>query len=213
MNRRGMTLIEILIATTIGVLVLWGIGQVDVSRVRLGEQARRTGSADVEAALALAHMGRFLQDADLVNVINPTSVQFRRFIGDPTVAGDFDIPANYQWAQYQFVNAIPPNADFIRFDDNATPPCGNPEETFEASNLQVQFEDAAGTPPGGPPLPGPEDNNLLRITIRAALPPPPTPPPPTPNVFTTEVVIRSGAYTKVLTGLSPNAPGPPGTCP
>ena len=199
MNARGMTLIEILTATTIALIVILAIGQVDVSRVRLSEESRQRSGVGLNAAFAIAHMGRLLQEADLVNLLGPTSLQFRRFTGDPTAAGALDTPANYQWAQYQLADVNPADGtmDTIQFNDNTSAGCGAAEDSFDATSLLMQYRDEAGTPPGGEPLGG-LDNNLLLITVNGD--------------FTTEVVIRNGAYTNVATGLSTAAGGPPGSC-
>lgn len=204
MNARGLTLIEILIAATIAFIVMLAIGQIDVSRVRLGEEARRRANAGMDATLAIAHMGRLLQEADRVNLVGPDSIQFRRFTGDPTAAGALDNPANYHWAQYKLVDLNPTPIvdgimDTIQFnDDTGVVGCGSPEDAFGAGSLLFQYQDEATTPPpGGEPLGG-DDNNLLLITTSGGL--------------TTEVVLRSGAYTNLTTGLSTAAGGPPGSC-
>ena len=199
MNPRGITLVEIMVAATLMFLVILAIGQVDVSRVRLSEEARKRGGSETDAAMALAHMGRFLQEADRVNLIGPTSLQFRRFIGNPSVAGALDNVANYRWAQYTLADVNPADGtmDTIQFNDDAAAGCGAAEDGFQATSLLLQYQDEAGAPPGGEPFGG-DDNNLLLITVNGR--------------FNTEVVIRGGAYTNVATGLSTAPGGPPASC-
>jgi hypothetical protein len=198
MNARGMTLIELMTATVLSVLVILAIGQVDVSRVRLSDEVRRRATAQSEAALALAHMAKSLQQADRIQWINPSDIQFRRFIGDPTAPGALDNAANYRWAQYQLVdiNPVDGTMDTIRFYDDTAGGCGV-DDSFGASGLTIQYRDEAVAPPGGePPV---QDNNVLQMTIEGR--------------YTTEVTIRGGAYTDLMTGLAPlGVSDPPGSC-
>ena len=201
MNARGFTLTELLIGAALGFMMILALGQVDVSRVRLAEEGRRRAGNDTEAALALAQMGRLLNDADRVQLLGPTNMQFRRFIADPSVPGALDNAANYRWAQYKLVDVVAPaGMDTIQFFDDTNSGCGV-DEIFTATDLVIQYRNEAGTPPGGEPAVAPpgSDNNVLQILISGR--------------FSTDVTIRAGAYTGVMTGLvSPGVSNPPAPC-
>lgn len=185
----GFTLIELLTATVLSVIVLLAIGEVDVARVRLSQEIRQRGQHQAEAAFALAFMARSLQQADRVVLLSPTSVQFRRFTGNPAVAGALDNAANYTWGQYRLAGA-----DVILTDAG----CAVNEIFAAVNSLDLQYVDEAPAPPGSePPV---QDNNVLQISTDSGR-------------YTTEVVLRAGAYTNVMTGLAPaGVSDPPGSC-
>ncbi len=185
-HARGFTLIELFTAMALSMIVVLAIGQIDVSRVRLSQEIRRRAPA--EAAFALAYMARSLQQADRIVLLSLTSVQFRQFTGDPTAAGALDIPANYTWGQYRLVGL-----DIVSYSAS----CAVNEAFTALNSLDIQYADEAPAPPGGdPPV---QDNNVLQIIVDGR--------------YTTELTIRAGAYTNLMTGLAP--PGvsdPPAPC-
>ena len=195
-------MIEILTASVITVIVLLAIGQVDVSRVRLAQEVRR--EAPAQGALALAYMVKSLQQADRVELLSPTSIQFRQFIGaDPAAPGALEDATLYHWGQYKLVDIDP--ADDGTMDTIALyiSGCGtnNINERFTAQTLSIAYQDVAGAPPGGvePPVQDHQDNNVLQISIDGR--------------FITEVTLRGGAYTNVMTGLAPpDVSNPPAAC-
>lgn len=195
MNARGMTLIEILTATVVlSVVVILAIGQVDVTRVRLSEEVRRSGTGQAEAALALAHIVRSIQEADRVQLLSSISIQLRRFMGDPAAPGALDNGANYLWVQYRFDAAL---GAILFFDDTAA---GCVESTrFSVSSLDMKFIDPSPAPPGGEPFASGDDNNVLDVKVDGR--------------YSGRGTMRSGAYTKVLTGLAPaGVSDPPPSC-
>ena len=199
-NARGLSLIELMIAIGIGFVVLLAIGQIDVSRVRLSEAVRRRNTDDMQAAMAAAQMSKLLREADRIALNSPTSVQFRRFVGDPTAPGAMDNTANYRWAQFKLVDrSAPVGMDTIEFyDDTGAGNCGV-DDQYAATALDIHYRDeVTQPPPGGEPLGGP-DNNVLEILIN--------------DRFPADVTIRAGAYTNHMGGLLPvGSAGPAGPC-
>lgn len=184
----GFTLMEVLVAMALSAVVVLAIGQVDVSRVRLSGEVRR--QAQSEAVLALSHIAQRLRPADRVNLISPSSIQIRQFIGDPTVGGAMDNPANYRWDQYTLVGG-----EILLYEDTVNG-CGI-DERFIATSLAVQFIDQAQAPPGGELAP--PDNNLLVVTVDGR--------------FTSQVTIRASAYSNVPNGSAlPGVSNPPAAC-
>ena len=182
MKKSGFALIEMLTATALALVVILAIGQVDVTRVRLSEEVRRRGS--LEPALALAHMAKYLQQADRIQLNSATDVQFRIPLGTT-----FDVPGNYQWYQYKLVGTT------LRFCSGAAV-----DAQFQLSGaapLAIQYRDEAPAPPGGePPV---QDNNVLEVLIN--------------NQYRDEVTIRAGAYTNAPNGLAPaGVSDPPAGC-
>ena len=173
-------------ATALSLIVILAIGQVDVTRVRLSEEVRKRGS--LEPALALAHMSRYLQQADRINLIGPTNVQFRRFTEDATVTGALDNPANYVWSQYKLAGTT------LQFCNGSSV-----DTQFSGiTTLTIQYVDEEPLPPPGGD-PANQDNNVLEFVIN--------------NQFRDEVTIRAGAYSNVMTGLAPaGVSDPPGSC-
>jgi len=196
---RGFTLMELAAASTIALVVLLAIGQVDVTRVYLTQDIRQKTSEQSEASLAMAHMTRALQKADRIRLISPDSIQFR--VPRGPLGLDLDQAASYRWAQYRLAGSQ------IQFFDNigaapAAPACGA-DFTFNGiSGLTFAYADESMAPPGNtePLAPSTADNNMLLVTISWDAD-------PGPGVdiksYTGEVMIRGGAYTDLMTGLAP----------
>lgn len=210
MNRDGVTLTELLIASAVGLVVVLSIGQVDMTRIRLMNEVLRPATLS-EAALAMHDMTKHLMQADRVVVLTPDNVQFRI---PPANAADLDNPASYRWAQYKLVDGPDPDAlpDTINFyDDTAGGGCGV-DATFgggvSASNVVVTmalnviyFNEDSPPPPGGdPPM---NDNNTVRITVTQSWTPPSGPPTTASN--SGSVTLRAAAYSDVDAGVfAPN---------
>ena len=186
-NSSGFTLIELLTATLLSVIVILAIGQVDVSRVRLSQEIRRRGPGD--QAFAMAYIAKSLQNADRINLVSQTSVQFREFTGDPAAAGAFDDPANYSWRQYRLAGSQ------IILSDSACTPL----QSFSGiTSLLIQYEPSGAPPPSGYTQLF-SDNNVLLFTIDGQ--------------YTSEITIRAGAFTDTMTGLAPPlVSNPPAAC-
>jgi hypothetical protein len=184
---RGFGLIEMITATALALIVILAIGQVDVTRVRLSEEVRKRGA--LEPALALAHMANHLKQADRINLVSPTNVQFRVPLGT-----NFDVADNYQWHQY-------------KLDGTTLQFCTGDSVDAQFSGitaLDIHYEDVEPlAPPGGDPFdPAPEDNNVLEFVINDIN-----------DQYRSEVTIRAGAYTNFMMGLAPaGTSDPPGGC-
>jgi hypothetical protein len=187
----GFTLVEILSAVTISLVIILGIGQVDVTRILIKEQVLIFD----QSAAAMTHIAKQLQQADRINLISAQSIQFRIPLNQP--AGNLDNAANYKWSQYRYDGT----ANQILFFDNIgtpTPTCGV-DRTFtgiSAMNLQYQNEEPIAPPGGEPPV---QDNNILLLTVSNR----------TNATLTTQVTIRAGAYTNLMDGLAPSGTSNP----
>ena len=67
-GQRGLTLMELLVASTISLVVILAVGQLDVSRILLSQQVRETSTVGSEAQLAVLQFVRDAQQADRVNL-------------------------------------------------------------------------------------------------------------------------------------------------
>lgn len=199
---RGITLFELMLASALGLAVIVAVGQLDVSRTRLHEQISATAGS--EAVLALAHMGRNLEQADRINRLNASDVQFR-IAHDPDHLGD---ATGYQWSQYRLIGH-----DIVFYHDvgdaRTEPDCTEDERFHEIAALNVQYRDAASAPPPGGEPGGGFDNNVLEIYVRTE-----HPQTGAQTTYTGEATLRASAYTALLTGLSgPGVSEPPASCP
>lgn len=224
-HRHGMTLTEVLVASTLALLVVIGIGRVDMTRFYIGEEIRqRSAAAGVgqqEAALAALHLSKFLERADRVNLINTGQPGVHPFSGPldeaniqlripqcPTAPPDaacFADAANYRWSQYARIG------NELRFYEDTVSTCSNMRVlAHQLSSFTIAYLDTAPAPPGGEPLPGPPtpnpaDNNMLGFTVAwddGATPTPLT------HAFRGAVAIRAGAYSDV----NADCAGPTGPC-
>jgi len=228
MNRDGVTLAELLIASAVGLVAILTIGQVDMTRVHLMNQVLRPATLS-EAALGMHHMVTNLMQADRVVVLTPDNVQLRI----PQDATDLDNPASYRWNQYKLVDGPDPDAlpDTINFyeDTGGAGGCGvdaafgggaSASNVVMAMALNVVYADEDSPPPpgGDPPM---NDNNTVRITVTQSWTPPSGP--PTTESNSGSVTLRAGAYSNLEAGafdpndsssglLTPLAPDPIGGC-
>jgi len=204
----GMTLTEVLVATALAMVVLFGILTADVARFRMGEDIRQRSSVTSaergRAAFAIIHLTKHLERADRLDLgaTTPGLYQFRWPAGctQATLPGCLDVAANYDWDQYRLTGSQ------LEFNTNrGTGGCGAwTALSRQIAGFTVQYSDEAPAPPGGDPVN--QDNNMVRFTIQwndtASL----------SQDFTAQVAIRGGAYTNVDTGLSPVSP-PSAACP
>jgi len=194
---RGLTLMELVVASVLAVVVVLGIGSIDVARVRMQEEIRQTSDAAspgrMEAALTMITIRRGFENADRINLIGPSNLQIRVPLGTT-----FDAAGDYRWDQYKLVG------NELRLYSGG---CGSPKVlASQITNLSVAYQDVAAAPPGGEP-PN-QDNNVLSYSlawsdgVRT-------------QVFPGWVTIRSGAYTNIATGLDGSGGDvspPPGGC-
>lgn len=174
---RGVTHMELLIASSMTVGLVLALGTMDGSRVQREQHLREQAGAAFfreEAALASLLLPNLLMQADRLNIVNPSTIQARRFRPDPSARADapsqqcavgscttagqmplaccFNIAANYQWDQYQLNgNAFERYAD--AWDSSAqTTRCGNPEVlSRRIVSVNFRYKDSAPAPAGGDP--------------------------------------------------------------
>ncbi|MBI3322040.1 MAG: hypothetical protein HYZ91_07230 [Candidatus Omnitrophica bacterium] len=179
---RGLTLTEVMIASTLAVVVIVIIGVLDMTRFRMQEDLRRhspVGSEQGQAALAAFTLGKNLERADRINILStgiaaaaPTgavgfgNVQLRRVecAPAPVTPACLDNPASYHWDEYRRVGGA------LQYFANTQIPanCASPVILArEVTSLTFRYVNAAGPPPGGDPFaPDPADNNALRYELR-----------------------------------------------
>jgi len=195
---RGVTLLELLIASSLGLVVLLALGQVDVTSIILGSHAKSLSTFQAEAAFSMTHLARSLQQADRANLKSSSNVQIRIPTGT-----SFDDPDNYNWVQYRYDSG----SKEIRYFDPASS-CIVATRFRDIGSLDVHYLDESPPPPGDdPPVPG--DNNVLEFTVSSTTDPQTN----TTFTFTGEVTMRAGAYTGLMTGLtSAGVSEPPAAC-
>lgn len=91
-------MIEIMLASVLGIVILLGLAHVDVARILVGRDADSMADVQAEPSVALAHIVRTMQQADRVDV-NLPDVQIRIPPEDPTA---LDVPTSYRWVQYHY---------------------------------------------------------------------------------------------------------------
>lgn len=214
---------ELLIASAIGFIVILVVGQTDVTRVLLAEQARGRATQYMEAVYAMNHMLKQLKNADRVVLVergnNPPAAPYAKVMfrvpTSVTSAGTAGNVNNYTWRQYSHTG---PLLNQVLFYDNI--PIGGPcppvtsKIAFGITGLVLRYMDESPAALGGDPigthLAPPEDNNMLKIEIT-------TPDPKTPGGYITirgETRLGSTAYTKLLVGLTGDTVAPnPASCP
>ena len=124
-GQRGVTLLEVMIASAIAIVIALGLAMVEGTRARVHEDTRRRVVDEPErknASLAALHIAKSLETADRMNLVPATSVYQVRMSVCPTSAPPscFDAAVNYQWVQYRL------NANELRLYQFARPPAGCP---------------------------------------------------------------------------------------
>jgi hypothetical protein len=196
---------ELVVASTISVVVVLALGQVDVTRLLLSQRVRDTAQTNSEALFALAALVRDAQQADRVNVVSASDVQLRLPAGNCVVPagvpdpGCFDNPANYRWVEYKLAGTT---VQF--FDDTAGGACGVDRTFYDITALSVAYVDAVTqAPPGGEPFAASQaDSNVLQVQMTTA-------PSQTGDAMTyTDVVtLRAGVYSNVNASGSDSGSG------
>ncbi len=215
-SQDGMTLTEILIASTVAMVVLFGIVTTDVARFRVGEDLRRrSGVMSLErgnAALAVIHLTKHLERADRIDLGNavPGLYQLRTPAGcaggAPPPASCFDDPTKYVWDQYRWNNVL----NQIEFNTmGSTGTCGAwTVISRQIAVFTMQYKDEGFPPPGTLPLD--KDNNMALCIIQWN-----DPASGLSQTFQNQVAIRARAYANVDTrGAPPGISEPPvAACP
>lgn len=214
LTRAGMTLLEVLIASFLGVLVIIGLTSLDITRSRMQEDIRRrSGLLTPEhgrVALAAIHLTKHLERADLLDLSNAALPRFRTPAGCtggvPPAPACFDNPASYTWDMYRIT------AGDLQFASRVGGVCTAWSTlASQVTGLAVQFQDAAPKPAGvEPAASAPADNNMALFRIDWS-----EPVTGRTHDFTGEVAIRAGAYANVDTGMASSAAvsPPPAACP
>lgn len=238
MSARGMTLLELLLASGIGFVIILALGHVDVTRIRMSQDISERIQGSGESSLAIVSIVRDVERADRVRMLtdactvpgapltSSSCVQIRipeidrngpgggpNACPNCTTAASpnpccFNIGDNYRWVQYRF------NAGTIERYDETVQNC-NQQQTFTGiSGLTVSYVDEAQAPLGAlgaEPLPGNEDNNMVQVVVQWPNPADPA----TPYTTLSQVALRATPYTNVPNGLdvsNPPVSPPPGPC-
>jgi len=165
-------MLELLVASVIGIVIMLALGNIDATRVYLTDQIRRSSTSLSEASLAVSLAIRDIQQADRVIVLNANSVLVR--IPQPSATSNLpaslDDPANYKWVEYKYDDVA---KEIILYD----PPCTvrqrfgrcTPSDAVCFSGLAIQYNNESPVPPGGDPsgpsLNPPDDNNTLQFKL------------------------------------------------
>jgi len=218
-SQDGMTLTEVLIATTLAMVVLFGILTADVARFRMGEDIRKHSSVMSpergNAALAVIHLAKHLERADRLDLGNtvPGLYQIRWPAGcivggvlQPVTC--FNKQESYEWDQYQLTG------NQLKFNTVTTDPLGNRTcgawtvLSRQIAAFTLQYINGGFPPPGTPPLD--VDNNMAQFALQWS-----DPTSGLNQTFQSQVAIRARAYTNVDTrGAPPGVNEPPmAACP
>ena len=181
-DERGLTLAELLIASTLAFVVVMGITSIDVSRVRVEQDLRQRAAAgyseEMRAALAATRFAKSFEEADRIvlydsgftgvcpNPSGPRKAKIQvRYVTCPTTPPDatcLNTASNYHWDEYRISGAActsisPCTIEYLRDipPTAPTPPCPAPIVLAgQITSLRFRFLDAnTQAPPGGNPLP------------------------------------------------------------
>ena len=184
-RERGFTLMEMMVVTVIAMIVAAGIITMDAGRTRLGVQLlenSKQASEEQQAGVAAIQLGKDLERADRVNILNTGvpgvapfgppagfgNVQIRTPVGCMGAASPapacFDDPTNYAWVQYRRVGN-----DLLRYDDTGSG-CGSVRTvarqlgaTPQNDGFEFFFQDTtAGAPTWGVQA---DEVNVFNYTI------------------------------------------------
>lgn len=195
-TEQGVTLMELLLASSIGVVILLAMAHVDVTRILVGQQA--TGVADIQAdpAFAVTHLARSITKADRLNLISPSNVRIRI---PPDTGTGLDNPANYNWVQYRLdsdpMSGTRNTLFYFKINPDGTCTQASRFANIESLTLRPDVSNVGA-------------NNILEIIIAS------TADPQTREAvtFTGQATMRAGA-TDLTTGLLPSGVGDaPASC-
>lgn len=171
---QGFTLTELLIGSSLVVLVIIGASRIDTTRLGLElaiHQETIKGQPNrFEAALGALLIAESLTRADLVVLTNggspadPDTLQVRYSTCDKGYRTCFNTPDEYVWEQYAL-----DGARLVQYESRPNATCSVRRDFgVEIVNLQFEHVDAESQdPPGGPPgfVPYPLDNNMVRYAV------------------------------------------------
>ncbi len=174
-NERGMSLTEVLVASIIGLVVIVGIGSIDVTRFRIETKIRNDAGGDaavehLRAALATVTIARNLSVADrlyfndtvtakgIYQVRTPVFIQNDPVIcpvslgdcrGDTPPACCLDIAANYRWDQYALNDEN--GGQLTMYSDLVGAGCGQKTDMARqiSAPFKLEYHDRGKAPPGG----------------------------------------------------------------
>ena len=222
----GMTLTEVLVASALALVVVVGIGRLDVARFQIGEDIRRVsvgrGIGHQETALAALHLSKHFEVADRLLLINSGVPGSPPFAGGPAGFANvqlripvcpavpptpacYDVATSYRWDQF-----VRNGAELRYYSNTDTAGCGNLRVLArEIGSFTLTLMDTATLPPPGgesfdPPA-APADNNVVEYALlwdNGAAPTPLT------HEFRGMVAARSVTYSD----LNTNCAGPGGPC-
>jgi len=125
-HQRGVTLLEIMIASAIATVIMLGLGMIEGTRARVTEAVRQPLFVEPErknAALAALRIAKSLEVSDRFNLVPvpaPGLYQIRTTLCASSTPGCFDIAGNYVWLQYRLNTAT----GELRLYTIPTPPPG-----------------------------------------------------------------------------------------
>lgn len=212
-----MTLTELLIASTIAMVVVFGITTTDVMRVRVQEDLRRrvgavVGPSQTQAAIVPIALSHQLEAADRVVLVNPTGTPPSASTLQIRIpqATNFDRDTNYRWDQYLYDSTRKELRYYANTDTNTGGGCGNvPPVVGQLSSVSFYYVDAESlAPAGGDPdrsvFPSsPADTNILGYAITWS-------DGSRSQTFSGLMALRAAPYSDVKAGTGSSGPGDSG---
>lgn len=171
---QGFTLTELLLGSSLVVLVVMGASRLDTTRLGLElgiHQATISGQPNrFEAAFGALRIAESVTRADLVVLTNggsptdPDTLQVRYSTCAEGYRTCFNTPDDYVWEQYALEGAR-----LVQYESRPDAACSVRRDFgTEIVNLQFEHVDAeTQDPPGGAPsfVPYPLDNNMVRYAV------------------------------------------------
>ena len=175
-NKRGVTLIEILLAGAAAVVVVVGVTAIDANRARMQQNLRTRIVNDADLAIVSSHFAKNLTQADRfilrdsgdAGVTPPGTmgegdlqVRFPTCPVQPADPSCFDVAANYHWGEYWLHGGV------LRYFSDTQSGCGSSTVLGEhILSATFQYKDEAAFPdPALEPFPGGVDNNAIEYRI------------------------------------------------
>jgi len=181
-DARGVSVLEVLMASAIAIVVILGLGVMDANRGRQqNEMSTRTRTLQDQTGVSLAmlHIAQTIERADRLNIpATLDKLQARRLIcpaascpsgcqTEPLAPSCFDASTNYQWVEYRRLSDG--TLQFLTNQGGGV--CGTPLILSDRiTALKFQYvAPAAGesAPPGGDPFGGSNQrqNNMVNYSL------------------------------------------------
>ena len=170
LTQRGVTLTEVLVATTIAVIVVVGFTLTDLGRSRIEQDLRKRAGpriAQIKPTLALQHLAQRLEQADRLIIVNSGTpggfgiLRVRRAgVGcpEPIQPTCYTTAAGFVWEEYRRNGT---NLEFVEIPGGV---CAAPTVLSDnVTSLTFRFADESPCQPFG--VSGPQDNNTLAYVL------------------------------------------------